>query len=162
MQKTLVNLPEIKLVGLVARTNNKDELDASKAKIGGVIADYFAGNIVDKTQNCLNKDQTFSVYSGYESDFNGDYDYLFGKQVASFGSDLDSLSTLTVPPQTYIKFTTSKGVMPGIVVEAWQKIWQMSDSELGGVRSYIADFEIYDERAFDPQNAVVDIYIGIK
>ena len=52
--------------------------------------------------------------------------------------------------------------MPGIVVEAWQKIWQMSDSELGGVRSYIADFEIYDERAFDPQNAVVDIYIGIK
>ena len=162
MNKTLINLPEIKLLGLKTRTNNRDELDVDKAKIGGVVASYFANNITDKIQNCLKKEQNFSVYSGYESDFNGDYDYLFGKQVASFGSDLGLLGTLTVPPQTYIKFTTSKGVMPGSVVEAWQKIWQMSDSELGGVRSYIADFEIYDERAFDPQNAVVDIYIGIK
>lgn len=31
----------------------------------------------------------------------------------------------------------------------------------GGKRKYIADFEIYDQRAADPNNAVIDIYIGM-
>lgn len=34
--------------------------------------------------------------------------------------------------------------------------------QLGGERSYIADFEVYDERASDHLNVVLDIYIGIK
>ncbi len=38
----------------------------------------------------------------------------------------------------------------------------MTAEELGGERNYITDFEIYDERANDPQNTVLDIYIGIK
>ena len=54
------------------------------------------------------------------------------------------------------------GKFPNVVIDTWQKIWQMSDEELGGTRSYIADFEIYDERSYDPANAVVDIYIGLK
>jgi predicted transcriptional regulator YdeE len=50
-----------------------------------------------------------------------------------------------------------------VVKNAWQKIWQQKDTELGGKRSYHADFEIYDERASDPthQNIVLDLYIGI-
>jgi predicted transcriptional regulator YdeE len=162
MQKTLINLPEIKLAGIKTRTNNKDEFDMSKAKISNLITNYFTNNIADKIQNCPKKEQNFSVYSNYENDHNGYYDYLFGKQVTSFAFDLDSLTTLIIPPQTYIKFTTYKGPMPGIVIEAWKKIWQMPDQELGGIRSYIADFEIYDERACDPQNSVVDIYVGIQ
>lgn len=38
----------------------------------------------------------------------------------------------------------------------------MSANDLGGERVYIADFEIYDQRAADPSNAIADIYIGIK
>ncbi len=38
----------------------------------------------------------------------------------------------------------------------------MDRSELGAKRAYIADFEIYDERIRDPNNAMLDIYIGIK
>jgi predicted transcriptional regulator YdeE len=52
--------------------------------------------------------------------------------------------------------------MPQVDIEAWQKIWAMSDDELGGARSYTTDFEVYDERARDPQNTVLDIYIGIE
>jgi predicted transcriptional regulator YdeE len=33
---------------------------------------------------------------------------------------------------------------------------------VGGDRMYRADFEIYDERAADPQSVVVDVYVGIK
>jgi predicted transcriptional regulator YdeE len=43
----------------------------------------------------------------------------------------------------------------------WQKIWQMTAEEFGGNRSYKADFELYDQRAKDPQNVVLDIFIGV-
>jgi predicted transcriptional regulator YdeE len=43
----------------------------------------------------------------------------------------------------------------------WAKIWSLEDQgEL--VRSYIADYELYDEQSMDPQNAVVEVHIGIK
>ena len=38
----------------------------------------------------------------------------------------------------------------------------MSPRELGGKRKYETDFEIYDERATDHQNIVLDLYIGIQ
>jgi predicted transcriptional regulator YdeE len=34
--------------------------------------------------------------------------------------------------------------------------------ELGGDRRYATDFEIYDQRAQDPNNTILDIYIGLK
>lgn len=38
----------------------------------------------------------------------------------------------------------------------------MSSDDFGGDRAYVADFEVYDQRAIDPTNASLDIYIGIK
>ena len=52
--------------------------------------------------------------------------------------------------------------MPDVIVNAWKEIWEMSPKQLGGHRSYKADFEIYDERAADHQNIVLDLYIGIQ
>ena len=39
---------------------------------------------------------------------------------------------------------------------------KMGSRVFEGKRRYIADFEVYDEKAADLQNAVVDIYIGIE
>ena len=61
-----------------------------------------------------------------------------------------------------MKFTTNPGSMPNVVIQAWQDIWKMSSSDFSGERSYIADFEIYDEKDSDSKNAVVDIYIGLN
>jgi predicted transcriptional regulator YdeE len=47
-------------------------------------------------------------------------------------------------------------------MNAWQQIWKMSSDDFGGDRAYIADFEVYDQRARDPSNTSLDIYIGIK
>jgi predicted transcriptional regulator YdeE len=38
----------------------------------------------------------------------------------------------------------------------------MTAADFGGKRQYLADFEVYDQRAANPNSAVVDIYIGIK
>lgn len=35
-------------------------------------------------------------------------------------------------------------------------------SDFEGNRAYIVDFEISDQRAIDPANTSLDIYIGIK
>jgi predicted transcriptional regulator YdeE len=51
--------------------------------------------------------------------------------------------------------------MPDVVKKPWTQIWAMSPHDLGGKRAFLADFEIYDERANDHQNIVLDIYIGI-
>jgi predicted transcriptional regulator YdeE len=73
------------------------------------------------------------------------------------------LETCVIKPQIYSKFTTAPNSMPDVVRNAWQQIWNLSEKELGGKRSYYADFEIYDERASDPthQKVILDIYIGI-
>jgi predicted transcriptional regulator YdeE len=34
--------------------------------------------------------------------------------------------------------------------------------ELDSNRSYLSDFEVYDSRAADPSNAILDIYVGVK
>jgi predicted transcriptional regulator YdeE len=52
--------------------------------------------------------------------------------------------------------------MPMVLINAWQGIWRMPPESLGGERRYHTDFEVYDERASDPQNTILDIYVGIK
>jgi predicted transcriptional regulator YdeE len=67
-----------------------------------------------------------------------------------------------IPAQTYTKFTNGPGPMPGVIRDAWFTIWDMSEEELGGARAYLTDFEIYDERAADHSQIVLDVCIGIK
>ncbi|HXM23809.1 MAG TPA: hypothetical protein VN948_21300 [Terriglobales bacterium] len=33
---------------------------------------------------------------------------------------------------------------------------------LGGKRAYKTDFEVYDQRARNPQDSQIDIYVGVK
>lgn len=162
MKKEKTALPEIKLAGITARTNNADEADPSLAKITPTVQRWFQGNLSATIPHRVNPGRTFCAYTEYESDFRGDYTFFVGEEVNSFDGLPEGFKALAVEAQSYAKFTTNPGPMPDIVIDAWHKIWQMTPTDLGGERRYDADFEVYDERAFDPRNAVVDIYIGIK
>ena len=161
MQKDLTSKSEIKLVGLTARTNNKNEMDPSLAKIGALVGKFWGQNLALQIQDRKNPGVTYSVYTDYESDEHGDYTYFIGEEVNSFANVPAEMQTLIIPAAKYAKFTTPTGQMPQVVIEAWQAIWQMSANDFGGDRAYIADFEIYDERARDPQRTSLDIYVGI-
>ena len=162
MKKILATQPEIKLVGITARTNNKNEMDPVTAKIGGLLGRYWSENIAAQIAERKNPSVTFSVYTAYESNEHGDYTYFLGEEVESFTHVPAGLQAITVPAATYQKFTTPAGKMPEVVIDAWQQIWKMSANDFGGARAYQADFELYDQRASDLANAVVDIYIGIR
>lgn len=164
MQKAITTLTALKLVGITTRTNNTEifSADPSTNKIATTMQNYFHNGLAEKIKNRKNPRTTFCVYTQYESDENGDYTYFIGEEVTAF-EDIDrAFETLTIPGQHYAKFTSQPGPMPTVCIDMWQQIWKMNASDLGGQRTYIADFEIYDERSSDHNNATLDIYIGIK
>lgn len=162
MKKELANKSEIKLVGLTARTNNKNEMNAQTSKIGELAGRFWGQNMADQISNRKNPGVTLSVYTEYDSNEHSDYTYFIGEEVSSFENIPSELQKLTIPGAKYQKFTTPAGKMPEVVVNAWQQIWKMTSYDFGGDRAYVADFEVYDQRAIDPANTSVDIYIGIK
>lgn len=68
----------------------------------------------------------------------------------------------TVPAGRYAVFNSDRGPVAKVVVETWLRIWSYYQLPANGQRAYRADFELYDDRAADPNNAQVDIYIGVK
>ena len=161
MNKNMQRLSEIKLVGITARTSNAQEMNPETAKIGNAMQKFFGSSMQEQILRRKNPGTVFAVYTDYESDEHGHYTYFLGEEVNDFENIQQGFETLTIPAQTYVKFTSDPGQMPAVCIDMWQKIWKMSLSDLGGKRAYIADFEVYDERSQDPQNAVLDIYIGI-
>jgi predicted transcriptional regulator YdeE len=153
---------EIKIIGISARTSNVQEMNPDVAKIGATLQKFFANNMQDQIPERKNPGRVFSIYTQYESDEHGEYTYFLGEEVNSHKNIPEGFEALTIPTQTYKKLTSSTGKMPTIVIDLWKKIWQMDEASLEGKRSYVSDFEIYDEKSHDPENATVDIYIGIN
>lgn len=163
MKREKVTLDQIKLIGMTVRTNNKNEMNPSTAKINKLASTYWQQQIANQFKNRINPGVTYVVYTDFESDEHGDYTCFFGEEVKSFDTqNLSKFKSFTIPESTYQKFTTEPGKMPDVVISAWQHIWQMKKDEFEGTRKYIADFEVYDQRAKDPNSTVVDIYLGIE
>lgn len=163
MKKQKTQQPEITLVGLTARTNNKNEMNPEKSKIGALAGLYWGNQVANDIQHRSKPGITDSVYTDFESDEHGEYTYFIGEVVDSLqDQDLEKFKTITIPASNYTKFTTESGKMPEVVISAWQQIWAMSETDFDTKRRYISDFEIYDERAIDPNNTVIDIYIGVE
>ena len=163
MKKTIVNHPEIKLIGLKVRTRNSKEFNPETAKIGALVGRYWQENIAQKIPNRKNPGVSLVGYSNYESDEHGDYDYYYGEEVTSLDEIPSELSGLLIPAGQFIKVTSEEGPSPQIIIDTWQKVWQMTaDDQLGAKRGYFADFEVYDQRASNPANMVFDIYLRTK
>jgi Uncharacterized protein conserved in bacteria len=153
-------LPEIKLVGLKARTCNADEF-TGHSKIGPCVDQYFQNNMAHQIPHKKHPGRTFAAYGEYESDHKGDYTFYLGEEVTSFEGVSPPFYGHLIPAQTYQKFTLPAGPIPEVVREAWQEIWAMSNQDLGGTRLYQTDFQIYEEREGDPSSPLITIYVGI-
>jgi predicted transcriptional regulator YdeE len=137
----IVEIEEFQVVGRAARTSNAREMTAD-----GVIPKLWAAG-----------PGTVGLYTDYESDEHGAYTFVLGDKAGIAETVPDGMERETVPAGRYAVFTSERGPVQKVVVETWKRIW----SELPS-RSFVADFEVYDQRAADPANAVVDIYVGVK
>jgi len=156
----IVKGKEFIVVGISIRTTNAKEMSGN-----GVIARqwdrFMKEGLLNKVPNKVDSN-ILAVYSDYESDVNGAYSFLLGARVSSADNVPSGMVAKQVPAGRYAVFTSEKGLVGKVVPETWSRIWAVPKSAPGGNRAYQADFEVYDQRAADPQNAQVDVYVGIK
>ncbi len=163
MKQTIEKRPEMRFVGMSVRTNNKQEAGKIDGKIFPLVQKYFHGALAEKIPHRKKPETTLCVYTDYESDEHGDYTYFIGEEVTRFDERLpEGFETVTIPAQTYAKFTTDPAPMPDVLLGVWKKVWSSTPKELGGKRTYAFDFEVYDERASDHSKIVLDLYIAIR
>ena len=147
------------VIGIEARTDNRREAGGA-----GVIPaqwqKFFGQDIPRKIPNKTGPG-FYAIYAHYSSRRNGEYNYVVGARVKDETIPPEGMVKMRVAAGDYAVFTTDKGPLAEVMPAAWQKIFKLED-EGKLTRTYQTDFEIYDERAQDPQNAQVDIYVGVR
>ena len=157
----IVHQNAFSVAGIEVRTSNAKEA-TGHGVIGKQWQKFFQEDVLEKIPNKLDSN-IYAVYSDYASDHNGEYSLTIGAKVADGSSVPAGLALKTVPAGNYAVLTSDKGPVVKVVTAAWQRVWGLEQKKaLGGTRAYKADFELYDQRAANPQDSQVDIYLGLK
>ena len=160
MNPNVVDHGEFTVIGIAARTSNAKEM-TSDGVIGKQWGRIFQEGLLEKIPNKADQN-IVAVYTDYAGDHDGEYTFLLGARVTSEANLPAGMVAKRIPAGKFAVFTSEKGPAPQVVPTTWMKINSLPQSATGGDRVYAADYEIYDERAVDPQNLQVDIYVGIK
>jgi predicted transcriptional regulator YdeE len=147
------------VIGIEARTDNAKESTAD-----GIIPKqwqkFFSEGMAAKIPHTVGTN-FYAVYSNYASDHHGEYTYLVGQAVKDGAVAPSGMVVSRVPAGHYAVFTTEVGAFAKVIPAAWQRIFKLEE-EGKLKRAYKSDFEIYDQRAQNPQNGQIDIYVGLK
>ncbi|MEJ0106524.1 MAG: GyrI-like domain-containing protein [Bacteroidota bacterium] len=143
------------LTGLALKTKTWNANGQSAIDCGSLWQQFEKGNYADKIPGKLG-DDIIAVYHNYEGDHTQPFSYFIGCRVAAGSAMPEGMDSLTIEKATYQQFI-AKGKMPDCVGNTWREIWKTNID-----RAYIADFEVYDERSKDWNDALVDIFIGVK
>lgn len=158
----LVHRDEIKLVGIATTTSNEQEF-GPQAQIGGLWDKFWKEGVRQSIPHVQQESPQpiYGCYTDYKNGAAGEYKLLIGCNVSEIGHLPAGLQAKILPASQYAVFTTRRGHATTVVIEAWQAIWRWSAaSKLQ--RTFTGDFEVYDERSSDPDNAQIDIYIAVK
>jgi predicted transcriptional regulator YdeE len=148
------------VIGISVRTNNKNEATPD-GLIGKQWQRLFQENLLNKIPSKADAN-IIAIYTDYASGKDGDYTFILGAKVNSDKEVPAGMVAVKVLSGRYAMFTSEKGVVYKVVPELWRRIWAVPKSAASGDRAYKTDFELYDQRAVDPQNSQVDVYIGIN
>ncbi len=146
--------PEATLIGLSLQRKTTNKNNQSAKDCGMLWQQFETGNYFDKIPNKLTV-EILAVYHDYEGDHTQPYSYFIGCKVASGTQVPEGLDSLQMPGGLYTKIV-AHGKMPDCVGDAWRTIWNTDYP-----RAYKPDYEVYDERCADWNNAEVDIYLSI-
>jgi predicted transcriptional regulator YdeE len=160
MNPRVVEKAGFTVIGISARTSNAKEV-TDEGVIGKMWARLFQEGVLAKIPNKADQN-IVAVYTEYAGDHNGEYTYMLGARVTSDSEVPAGMVANKIAAQKFAIFTSEKGPAQKVVPQVWMKINSLPQTAVGGDRNYKADFEIYDERASDPQNLQMDVYVGIK
>jgi predicted transcriptional regulator YdeE len=162
VKPNIVDLRPFQVVGVALSTNNAKEAGPD-AVIGKQWHRFIADHTLNKIPGRVDQSIT-AVYTDFTSDANGEYTFVLGAKVKPVPNPVipEGMVVKTVPAGKYALFTSQRGPVAKVVVDTWKQIWAYYQNPANGQRAFQADFEVYDDRAADPNNAQVDIYVGLK
>ena len=141
------------VIGISVRTTNKNEKMA--VDITALWSRFFEEGILDKIPEKTDA-SIYSVYMDYEGDDSQPYTVLLGCKVNNLKKIPEEMRGVEIAGGEFSVFKAKGNLQEGVVYQAWQRVWK-ADLK----RSYKADFEIYGEKAVNPEDAEVDIFIGV-
>lgn len=147
------DVSETWLAGLSLKTQTTNEGGKSMVDCGNLWQKFESERYSSRIPNKLNE-QVYAVYYQYEGDYTQPFSYFIGCAIKPGSEVPDGFDSLTIPPGSYQKFT-ARGKMPDCMQDVWKRIWKS-----GIKRSYRVDFEIYDHRSKDWNNAEVDVFVS--
>ena len=142
------------VIGISIRTTNENGQSAKD--IPALWNTFITAAIIEKIPNKISQD-IICIYTDYEKDHTKPYTTILGCAVDHLESVPEGMTGITIENSKYEKFTPKGNLSEGIVYNEWLKIWE-SNLE----RTFASDFEVYGEKAQNPEDAAVDIYIAIK
>ena len=151
----IVSLAEIKLIGLSLKEKTTNANGQSHTDCKNLWHDFDNGKYADKISGKLSE-EIFGVYHGYEKDHTAPFSYFIGCKVNDFAIIPEGLTSMAIPAGEY-HHIVAKGKMPECMINAWKEVWA-SDIP----RTYTTDFEVYDERSRNWDDAEVDVYLSVK
>jgi predicted transcriptional regulator YdeE len=149
-----MKLQSFSIIGISVRTTNENG-QAGKdipALWNQFISEGIAEKIPNKTDHSI-----YCIYTEYEKDHTKPYTTILGCKVADLNTIPVGMVGKTFKEENYSVHTAKGNLLQGVVFDEWTRIW---NSNLP--RTFTADFEVYGEKAQDPDNAEVDIFIAIK
>jgi predicted transcriptional regulator YdeE len=157
---TIVDDEGFIVIGISSRTSNAKEMSGN-GTIAGQWDRFMRDGVIATIPHRVDS-SVIAVYTDYDSDAAGEYTHLIGARVSSADTVPQGMVAKRIPPARYAVFATETGPVQQVVPDAWMRIWAVPKDAAGGDRSYSSDFEVYDQRAANPNSAQVDIYVGIK
>lgn len=148
------------VVGIQVRTSNSKEM-TSEGVIGRQWHRFMSEELIEQIANRVDS-SIVAVYTEYASDHNGDYTYVLGAKVSAAKDLPPGMVAKKIPAGRYAVFISEKGRVEQVVPAIWQRINSLPKSASGGDRAYKADYEIYDQRSANPQDARVEVHVGTR
>ncbi|MFV0267470.1 MAG: GyrI-like domain-containing protein [Draconibacterium sp.] len=150
----IVKIEPFNIVGIAIRTTNEN--GQAIKEIAELWDKFMCEAILTKIPNKVDN-EIYSLYTDYESDHTKPYTAILGYKVENLDTIPNGMVGKSFYGGNYVKTSAKGDLMRGLVINEWSRIFKM---ELD--RTYVADFEIFGEKAQNPSDAVVDFYVGIK
>lgn len=99
----------------------------------------------------------YRIYTDYEYDHTKPFTAIIGCRVTHLDDVPDGFTAKVIEAGNYMLMTAKGKPSDGIVLLEWMKLWKAFSQ-----RAYKTDFEVYDEKAINPEYAEIDIFVSMK
>lgn len=149
-----ITIESFSIIGISTRTTN--EKMQSATDIRRLWDKFLSEKIIDQIPGKID-DTVYCIYTDYEKDETKPYTTIFGCKVKNLDFVPEGFTAKTIETGNYKLFTIKGKLTDNIIFQKWKEIWNADIK-----RKYTADYEVYGEKARNPDNAEVDIFVAIE